>query len=69
MYRHLISVAGLTLLSRVTGFFRDVMQATEIRCLYIRARNPHAADASAAFRGVSHDGFESLISADLCRSA
>ena len=28
MYRHLISVAGLTLLSRVTGFLRDVMQAT-----------------------------------------
>ena len=28
MYSHLISVAGLTLLSRVTGFFRDVMQAT-----------------------------------------
>ena len=28
MYRHLISVAGLTLLSRITGFLRDVMQAT-----------------------------------------
>lgn len=28
MYRHLLSVGGLTLVSRVTGFFRDIMLGT-----------------------------------------
>ena len=49
MYRNLLSVAGMTLLSRVTGFLRDVVLGAVLGAvLYIAVMWSYRAKADAA---------------------